>query len=67
MKLTKLLSTLLVIGLVLGGCKNKKNSDDIVVPIATLYNEGITLLEKKNIRTLQKNSAEYCTSIQVMK
>ena len=49
MKLTKLLSTLLVIGLVLGGCKNKKNSDDIVVPMPTLYNEGITLLEKKKI------------------
>ena len=50
MKLTKLLSTLLVIGLVLGGCKNKKNSDDIVVPMPTLYNEGITLLEKKKYK-----------------
>ncbi|ADE29693.1 outer membrane protein assembly factor BamD [Rickettsia prowazekii] len=50
MKLTKLLSALLVIGLVLGGCKSKKDSNDIVAPIATLYNEGIILLDKKKYK-----------------
>ncbi|AAU03658.1 outer membrane protein assembly factor BamD [Rickettsia typhi] len=50
MKLTKLLSAFLVIGLILSGCKSKKNSNDIVVPIATLYNEGIILLDKKKYK-----------------
>ncbi|WP_347939347.1 outer membrane protein assembly factor BamD [Rickettsia oklahomensis] len=50
MKLAKLLSVLFIIGLFLSGCKSKKNNDDIVVPITTLYNEGITLLEKKKYK-----------------
>ncbi|XVN41654.1 MAG: outer membrane protein assembly factor BamD [Rickettsia endosymbiont of Argas persicus] len=50
MKLTKLLSPLLVIGLVLVGCKSKKNSDDIVTPISNLYGDGIDLLEKKKYK-----------------
>ncbi|HJD55873.1 MAG TPA: outer membrane protein assembly factor BamD [Rickettsia endosymbiont of Pyrocoelia pectoralis] len=47
MKLAKLLCILFLTSLSLIGCKSKKNNDDIVTPIPKLYNEGITLLEKK--------------------
>ncbi|HJD66976.1 MAG TPA: outer membrane protein assembly factor BamD [Rickettsia endosymbiont of Bembidion lapponicum] len=54
MKLAKILSALLCLGLILNGCKSKKSNDDLVTPISTLYNEGVTLLEKKKY----KNAAE---------
>lgn len=50
MKLAKLLCILLLTSLSLIGCKSKKNNDDIVTPIPKLYNEGITLLEKKKYK-----------------
>jgi len=50
MKLAKLLSVLVIVGLTLGGCKSKKSSDDIVTPISNLYGEGTGLLEKKKYK-----------------
>ena len=50
MKLAKLLRAFLIISLCLSGCKNKKNSDEVIIPAPVLYNEGIVLLEKKKYK-----------------
>lgn len=35
-----------IIGLLLVSCKSNKKDDDLIVPVTTLYNDGIILLEK---------------------
>lgn len=47
MKLTKLLSTFLIISFFLTGCKSKKKPDDVITPVQELYGNGITLLQKQ--------------------
>jgi outer membrane protein assembly factor BamD len=47
MKLSKLYLTILLSFLVLASCKSKKSDDDIVIPISTLYQNGLDLLAKR--------------------
>lgn len=47
MKLTKLyLLIIVMLSLILTGCKNKKSDDDLITPAADLYNNGLSLLEQ---------------------
>ena len=47
MRLTKLyLSIIVMVSLILTGCKNKKSDDDLITPATDLYNSGLSLLNQ---------------------
>lgn len=43
----KLFFSIIIISLAISGCKSKKNDDDIILPSAKLYKDGLSLLEKQ--------------------